>query len=53
MTIGCRTGYKIAWWTIKDKLLINNYNLYDFLNPISKNRTPNIFKPHRVVSAES
>ncbi len=43
MTIGCRTGYRIAEYTIRDKLLIYNVNLIDLSSPNKKNSTPNVF----------
>ena len=43
MTSGCRTGYRIAEYTIRDKLLKNNVILIDLPCPNKLNSTPNVF----------
>ena len=53
ITIGCRTGYKIAKYTIRDKLLIYIYILIDLPSPNKKKSTPNIFDTQSVVTYET
>ena len=51
--MGCKAGYSIVEWTIKDILLISIDNLIDLLSPIIQNRTPKIFNTQSVLSVET
>ena len=53
MTIGCRTGYRIAEYTIRDKLLIYNVILIDLPCPNKLNSTPNVLNNHSVPTYET